>query len=89
MAGQQLATHQESQPSTFNLQPSTGPEPEPGSIRVGQQVYAWIARFGRWGKGIVSDILEGVSWDVRLEGECLDTLKVFEKTWIEPFGMSG
>jgi hypothetical protein len=87
----QLATHQETQASTFNLQPSTGPEsePEPEPIRVGQQVYAWIARFGRWGKGVVSDILEGVSWDVRLEGECLDTLKVFNSNWIEPLGMSG
>jgi hypothetical protein len=89
-AGQQVAKwDEETQASIFNLQPSTGSEPEPEPIRVGQRVWAWIAAFNRWGQGIVSDILEGVSWDVRLEGECLDTLKIFSKTWIEPLGMSG
>jgi hypothetical protein len=53
------------------------------SLKPGQRVRAWIAAFNRWGQGIVSDILEGVSWTVRLEGECLDTLKVFNKTEIE------
>ena len=90
VTGQQVAKwDEEAQPSTFNLQPSTAPEPQPEPIRVGQRVWAWIAAFNRWGQGIVSDILEGVSWDVRLEGECLDTLKIFSKTWIEPLGMSG
>jgi hypothetical protein len=74
--------------ATLHLQPSTGLEPQPEPIKVGQRVWAWIAAFNRWGQGIVSDILPGVFWDVRLEGEYLDTLKVFESTWIEPFGMS-
>jgi len=52
-------------------------------IKPGQRVRAWIAAFNRWGQGVVSDILEGVSWDVRLEGECLDILKVFDKSEIE------
>jgi hypothetical protein len=86
VAGQQLATHQETQASTFNLQPSTSPEPQPEPIRVGQPVYAWIAAFKKWGQGVVSAILPGISWDIRLQGECLDTLKVFDSTWIEPIG---
>jgi hypothetical protein len=77
---QQLPRHQE-------IQPSTEPEPEP--IRIGQRVSAWIAAFNRWGKGIVSDILEGVSWDVCLEGECLDLLKIYHPSDIEPIDIPG
>jgi hypothetical protein len=88
-AGQQVVKQDErTQAPTFNLQPSTAPEPQPEPIRVGQRVWAWIAAFNRWGRGVVSEVLEGVSWDVRLEGEYLDTLKIFEKAWIEPLGMS-
>jgi hypothetical protein len=76
---------EESQIPTFNLQPSTGSEP----IKVGQQVYAWIAAFNRWGQGIVSCILPNVSWDVQLQGEVLPTLKIFNPHWIEPVGLSG
>jgi hypothetical protein len=90
VAGQQVAKwDEENQPSTFNLQPSTGPEPEPEPISVGQPVYAWIAAFKKWGQGVVSAILPNVSWDVQLEGEVLHTLKIFNPHWIEPVRLSG
>jgi hypothetical protein len=89
-AGQQVAKwDEENQPSTFNLQPSTEPEPEPGSIRVGQRVWAWIRAFRRWGQGVVSAILPDVSWDVQLEGEPLDLVKIYQRSEIEPLEMSG
>jgi hypothetical protein len=56
-------------------------EPEP--IEVGQRVWAWIGAFKKWGQGVVSDILQDVSWTIRFEGECLDTLKIYHAHEIE------
>jgi hypothetical protein len=69
--------------STFATQ---FPQAEAEPIKVGQRVWAWIGAFGRWGQGFVSDILEGASWIVQLENECLDTLKIYHAHEIEPIG---
>jgi hypothetical protein len=62
---------------------------EPESIKVGQTVWAWIGFFKKWGRGVVSAILPGVSWDVRLEGECLDRVRIYHRAEIEVLAMSG
>jgi hypothetical protein len=65
------------------------PQNDGEPVRVGQRVWAWIGAFRRWGRGVVSAILPGVSWDVRLEGEALDLVKIYCRSEIEPLGMSG
>ena len=56
-------------------------EAEP--IEVGQRVWAWIGFFKKWGRGIVSGILPGVSWDVQLEGEALDLVRIYHRATLE------
>jgi hypothetical protein len=65
------------------------PQNEAEPVRVGQRVWAWIGAFRRWGQGVVSAILQDVSWDVQLEGEPLDMVKIYQRNEIEPLGMSG
>jgi hypothetical protein len=62
---------------------------EADPIKVGETVWAWIGFFKKWGRGIVSRILPGVSWDVQLEGECLDRVRIYHRAEIEPLGMPG
>ncbi len=62
-------------------------EAEP--IEVGQRVWAWIGFCKKWGRGIVSGILPGVWWDVQLEGEALDRVRIYHRAEIEPQGMPG
>jgi hypothetical protein len=65
------------------------PQNEAEPVRVGQRVWAWIGAFRKWGQGVVSSVLPGVSWDVALEGEALDLVKIYQRSEIEPQEMSG
>jgi hypothetical protein len=65
------------------------PQSEADPIKVGETVWAWIGFFEKWGRGIVSGILPGVSWDVQLEGECIDRVRIYHRAEIEPLGMPG
>jgi hypothetical protein len=65
------------------------PQSDADPIKVGETVWAWIGFFKKWGRGIVSGILPGVSWDVQLEGECLDRVRIYHRAEIEPLEMSG
>ena len=58
------------------------PQIEAQPIEVGQRVWVWIRAFRKWGQGVVSDILEGISWDIQLEGECLDLVKIYHRSEI-------
>jgi hypothetical protein len=65
------------------------PQSEAEFIKVGQRVCAWIGFFKKWGCGVVSAVLPGVSWDVQLEGECLERVKIYHRAEIELLAMSG
>jgi len=65
------------------------PQSEAESIKVGQRVWTWIGFFKKWGCGVVSAVLPGVSWDVQLEGEALDCVRIYHRAEIEPLGMPG
>jgi hypothetical protein len=65
------------------------PQAEAESIKVGQRVWAWIGFFKKWGRGVVSAVLPGVSWDIQLESECLDRVRIYHRAEIELLAMSG
>jgi hypothetical protein len=65
------------------------PQNKAEPVRLGQRVWVWIGAFRRWGQGVVSAILQDVSWDVQLEGEPLDMVKIYQRNEIESLGMSG